>query len=398
MRPANCSRRSGSNCREQHLSDDARGLREAVAAGRQGGPAGGLHPRQHHHPGHRRLGAGGAHAFPDRAVVVGRLHRVDFRARRHARRCDGAAERRRQRFGAVLDATCDRIADGAIFCGLLWWAAFGLHSRSLVVATLICLVTSQVISYIKARAEASGLSGEGGLIERPERLIIVLVGAGLSGRAVPARAVAVGWGDVGACGGQFDHGRPAAAHRAHVAGRDGADGKAATRPTPAARVPRVTSRDHAGGAESGSRRADFRWRATSSTGATRLVGGWCARCRISWRAMLLVQARIMRRATADPNNCARTWPGSSGRRLTRCRRADPCFAGVVRPILAGGVPVADDGPREAGRAARPVTSSGRSTSLRPSNPAAARFWRCPTAGTGTWPACGSCGGTAPSRP
>ena len=50
-----------------------------------------------------------------------------------------------------------------------------------MVATLICLVTSQVISYIKARAEASGLSGEGGLIERPERLIIVLVGAGLSG-------------------------------------------------------------------------------------------------------------------------------------------------------------------------------------------------------------------------
>jgi len=50
----------------------------------------------------------------------------------------------------------------------------------LVVATLICLVTSQVISYIKARAEASGLRGDGGIIERPERLIIVLSGAGLS--------------------------------------------------------------------------------------------------------------------------------------------------------------------------------------------------------------------------
>jgi phosphatidylinositol phosphate synthase len=84
------------------------------------------------------------------------------------------------RFGAVLDATCDRISDGAVFCGLAWWAAFGLDSRSLVVATLICLVTSQVISYIKARAEASGLRGDGGFIERPERLIIVLVGAGLS--------------------------------------------------------------------------------------------------------------------------------------------------------------------------------------------------------------------------
>ncbi|MGH3676645.1 MAG: phosphatidylinositol phosphate synthase [Mycobacterium sp.] len=97
---------------------------------------------------------------------------------------DGAMARVRgggTRFGAVLDATCDRIADGAVFAGLLWWAAFGLHSASLVVAILICLVTSQVISYVKARAEASGLSGEGGLIERPERLIIVLVGAGLSG-------------------------------------------------------------------------------------------------------------------------------------------------------------------------------------------------------------------------
>jgi CDP-diacylglycerol---glycerol-3-phosphate 3-phosphatidyltransferase len=96
---------------------------------------------------------------------------------------DGAMARVRgggTRFGAVLDATCDRISDGAVFCGLLWWAAFGIKSAQLVVATLICLVTSQVISYIKARAEASGLVGGGGIIERPERLIIVLVGAGLS--------------------------------------------------------------------------------------------------------------------------------------------------------------------------------------------------------------------------
>jgi len=96
---------------------------------------------------------------------------------------DGAMARERgggTRFGAVLDATCDRIADGAVFCGLLWWVVFGLHDRSLLVAVCICLVTSQVISYIKARAEASGLRGDGGLIERPERLILVLVGAGLS--------------------------------------------------------------------------------------------------------------------------------------------------------------------------------------------------------------------------
>ncbi|MBW0018901.1 MAG: CDP-alcohol phosphatidyltransferase family protein, partial [Mycobacterium sp.] len=89
---------------------------------------------------------------------------------------DGAMARERgggTRFGAVLDAACDRVSDGAVFCGLLWWIAFGLRDRLLVVATLICLVTSQVISYIKARAEGSGLRGDGGLIERPERLIIV---------------------------------------------------------------------------------------------------------------------------------------------------------------------------------------------------------------------------------
>lgn len=96
---------------------------------------------------------------------------------------DGAMARERgggTRFGAVLDATCDRISDGAVFCGLLWWIAFAMHDRLLVVATLICLVTSQVISYLKARAEASGLRGDGGFIERPERLIIVLTGAGVS--------------------------------------------------------------------------------------------------------------------------------------------------------------------------------------------------------------------------
>lgn len=96
---------------------------------------------------------------------------------------DGAMARQRgggTRFGAVLDATCDRISDGAVFCGLLWWAVFGLHSASLAVGIMICLVTSQVISYIKARAEASGLQGGGGLIERPERLVIALGGAGVS--------------------------------------------------------------------------------------------------------------------------------------------------------------------------------------------------------------------------
>jgi phosphatidylinositol phosphate synthase len=97
---------------------------------------------------------------------------------------DGAMARARgggTRYGAVLDATCDRVADGAIFAGLAWWSVYHANSKPLLAATLICLVSSQVISYAKARAEASGLSADGGLIERPDRLIIVLVGAGFTG-------------------------------------------------------------------------------------------------------------------------------------------------------------------------------------------------------------------------
>ncbi|MCW4353263.1 CDP-alcohol phosphatidyltransferase family protein [Hoyosella sp. YIM 151337] len=102
---------------------------------------------------------------------------------------DGAMARARgggTQFGAVLDATCDRIADGAIFAALVWWAMYHEGSGPLVIATLICLVASQVISYAKARAEASGLRADGGLIERSDRLVVVLLGAGFTG-------IGVGW-------------------------------------------------------------------------------------------------------------------------------------------------------------------------------------------------------------
>ena len=88
-------------------------------------------------------------------------------------------------WGTVLDATGDRIADGALFAGLTWWCFVVASDRLLAAAALMCLVSAQVISYIKARAEASGLSGDGGMVERAERYIITLLGAGLTGLGVP---------------------------------------------------------------------------------------------------------------------------------------------------------------------------------------------------------------------
>jgi len=101
---------------------------------------------------------------------------------------DGAVARAKGKgtpFGAVLDSTCDRISDGALFAALTWWALGVGQARVLGVAALICLVAGQLISYIKARAEGAGLRVVGGLVERAERLILALVGTGLAGLGVP---------------------------------------------------------------------------------------------------------------------------------------------------------------------------------------------------------------------
>lgn len=90
------------------------------------------------------------------------------------------------KYGATLDATCDRITDGALFAAITWWLIYTYEAHpSLVVASFIVLISSQVISYVKARGEASGFTMNGGLVERPERLIIGLVGVGLQGFGVP---------------------------------------------------------------------------------------------------------------------------------------------------------------------------------------------------------------------
>lgn len=97
---------------------------------------------------------------------------------------DGAVARvagRSSTFGAVLDSSCDRIADAAVFGGIGWYFAMH-HQRWMLLATLLCLVLGSLTPYIRARAEAVGLSATVGIAERADRLIIVLVGTGMSGQ------------------------------------------------------------------------------------------------------------------------------------------------------------------------------------------------------------------------
>jgi CDP-diacylglycerol--glycerol-3-phosphate 3-phosphatidyltransferase len=71
-----------------------------------------------------------------------------------------------------------------------WWCFVVAGDRLTAAAAVICLGAAQVISYIKARAEATGLDAGGGLVERADRFVIVLMGTFLQGLGVP-HAVAV---------------------------------------------------------------------------------------------------------------------------------------------------------------------------------------------------------------
>jgi len=88
-------------------------------------------------------------------------------------------------WGAFLDSTMDRVGDAAVFGGLTIWFIRNPADHVLAVVTLFCLACGLCVSYVKARAQSLGLKCDVGLIERPERLIIGLTSAGLSGLGVP---------------------------------------------------------------------------------------------------------------------------------------------------------------------------------------------------------------------
>jgi CDP-diacylglycerol---glycerol-3-phosphate 3-phosphatidyltransferase len=88
-------------------------------------------------------------------------------------------------WGAFLDSTLDRVGDAAVFAGLAIWLARGGHQPVLAGVTLYCLVAGVMVSYARARAEGLGVRADVGVAERSERLVIVLVSAGLTGLGVP---------------------------------------------------------------------------------------------------------------------------------------------------------------------------------------------------------------------
>jgi CDP-diacylglycerol---glycerol-3-phosphate 3-phosphatidyltransferase len=91
---------------------------------------------------------------------------------------DGTVARRSNRsstFGAFLDSTLDRIADGAVMAGLATFYALNPVHRNLpmMIVCLLGLIGAFLTSYTRARAEALGIDAKVGMLQRPERVTLL---------------------------------------------------------------------------------------------------------------------------------------------------------------------------------------------------------------------------------
>jgi CDP-diacylglycerol--glycerol-3-phosphate 3-phosphatidyltransferase len=79
-------------------------------------------------------------------------------------------------FGAFFDSVIDRYSDVVLFFGLLVFYARG-NRFFYVVLTAFVMVTSLMVSYTRARSEALIRSCKVGFMERPERVVLIILGA-----------------------------------------------------------------------------------------------------------------------------------------------------------------------------------------------------------------------------
>ncbi len=125
---------------------------------------------------------GAVAAFPAAYGFYAGNHALAFGALLGSALCDlldGAVARSRggsgTRFGAALDSSLDRYGEGIVFGGLL----VGLAARSaapwLLGLAVLAGVGSFLVSYVRARSEGLQIPCEVGVLERPERLVLLLV-------------------------------------------------------------------------------------------------------------------------------------------------------------------------------------------------------------------------------
>ncbi len=91
---------------------------------------------------------------------------------------DGALARASNRsypYGAFLDSTTDRMAEGVIMLSLaIYFERRGIAFGPVLV--VLATAGSYLVSYVRARAQSLGFTCDGGLLARPERVLLIVAG------------------------------------------------------------------------------------------------------------------------------------------------------------------------------------------------------------------------------
>ena len=91
---------------------------------------------------------------------------------------DGEVARRTGRstvFGAFYDSSLDRVADGALMAGLtVFYASNPIHHNLYMMVVCLCgIIGTFLVSYTRARAESLGIDAKVGVMQRPERIVLL---------------------------------------------------------------------------------------------------------------------------------------------------------------------------------------------------------------------------------
>ncbi len=102
---------------------------------------------------------------------------------------DGAVARvtnRVGRYGAFLDSTTDRYAEVVTYAALLYHFISRSGGELPAMLVIVALGGSLLVSYVRARAQSLGFTCDGGLLARPERVVIIVAGLVVPPLLIPA--------------------------------------------------------------------------------------------------------------------------------------------------------------------------------------------------------------------
>lgn len=83
------------------------------------------------------------------------------------------------KFGSFLDSSLDRLSDMVAFLGIMIFYAGNTHQHSIlnVILAGIGMIASVMVSYTTARSEGLGVKANVGFLQRPERIVLLIIGA-----------------------------------------------------------------------------------------------------------------------------------------------------------------------------------------------------------------------------